>query len=686
MAKFLLTSIMGKLVLALVGVAVVPVLIVGYFSFDAAKDALKKAETEKLYSERNLRKSELRKYFRDTVRNLQFMADTPGVRTAALTLSSYHEIGRASLDAPYDVTSILYTKIYDKIRSFFESFMKTHESDTYGYDDILIVDATDGHVMYSVRKLADLGANLKKGDLKESGLARLWHRVVETGMPATEDFSIYPTTGLPAAFMGIPIPGEEGKLGGVLVLRLGPQYIHAVLKATEASGSTVEAYLVGQDFKMRSDSRFQEEFTMLSKEVKTKAVVEALQKKSGTGLMENYRDMTVLSSYGPMGLPDLETVGANFDWAIIAETDATDAFQPVSSLGRTVVWIALGLALAAAVMAVLLARTTAKPVITLASKAAEVAKGDLTVQVPSQGRRDELGVLSRAFQEMLDSFRDQTRHTMEGIAVLSASANKIASTVAQLGLSTSKTSQAISETTATVEQVKTSASVASEKAKNVAEASLQAVTISEDGKKATEETVSRIHLIRENMSSIGETVVKLSDHSKAIEEIVSAVQDLADQSNLLAVNASIEAARAGDRGKGFAVVAHEIKSLADQSKEATDQIRTILGETQRWVGAVVMATEQGSKAVEAGVEQSILAGEAITSLAASVNTSSQAASVIDVSSQQQFTGVGQVASAMTSIETAMRQSIEGTKQLEDEAKRLEELGGSLKSSIERYKY
>ena len=188
------------------------------------------------------------------------------------------------------------------------------------------------------------------------------------------------------------------------------------------------------------------------------------------------------------------------------------------------------------------------------------------------------------------------------------------------------------------------------------------------------------------MSSIGETVVKLSEHSKAIEEIVAAVQDLADQSNLLAVNASIEAARAGDRGKGFAVVAHEIKSLADQSKEATDQIRTILGDTQRWVGAVVMATEQGSKAVEAGVEQSILAGEAIQSLATSVQTSSQAASVIDVSSQQQFTGVEQVASAMASIETAMRQNIEGTKQLEDEAKRLEELGDSLKSSIERYKY
>ena len=328
----------------------------------------------------------------------------------------------------------------------------------------------------------------------------------------------------------------------------------------------------------------------------------------------------------------------------------------------------------------------AKPVIALASKAAEVSNGDLTVQVPAQNRRDELGGLSRAFQEMLNSFREQTGQTMEGIAVVSASATKIAATVAQLGISTSKTSEAISETTTTVEQVKSSASMANEKAKNVAATSLEAVAISEDGKRATDETVNRIHLIRENMASIGETVVKLSDHSKAIEEIVSAVQDLADQSNLLAVNASIEAARAGDRGKGFAVVAHEIKSLADQSKEATDQIRSILAETQRWVGAVVMATEQGSKAVEAGVQQSVLAGKAIQSLAESVQSSSQAASVIGVSSQQQFSGVDQVASAMASIEQAMQQNIEGTNQLENEARRLEELGGSLKSSIERYRY
>lgn len=194
-----------------------------------------------------------------------------------------------------------------------------------------------------------------------------------------------------------------------------------------------------------------------------------------------------------------------------------------------------------------------------------------------------------------------------------------------------------------------------------------------------------MNLIKEQMGSIGETVVRLSEHSHAIEEIIATVQDLADQSNLLAVNASIEAARAGDQGKGFAVVAHEIKTLADQSKSATEQIRTILQDTRKWVGAVVMATEQGGKAVEAGVTQSASAGNAIESLSNNVVASSQAALVIRTHTEQQFLGVDQVSTAMFNIEQAMKENITSTSQLEISAKRIEQLGVDLKELVARFK-
>src|SRR5690606_7732014 len=126
-----------------------------------------------------------------------------------------------------------------------------------------------------------------------------------------------------------------------------------------------------------------------------------------------------------------------------------------------------------------------------------------------------------------------------------------------------------------------------------------------------------------------------SEQGQAIGEIIAAVNDLAEQSNLLAVNAAIEAAKAGEHGRGFAVVAQEVRSLAEQSKQATAQVRTILQDIQKATTAAVLATEQGSKAVEDGVRQTTEAGEAIAALAEMIDEAAQAATQIAASSQQQ---------------------------------------------------
>jgi methyl-accepting chemotaxis protein len=124
-----------------------------------------------------------------------------------------------------------------------------------------------------------------------------------------------------------------------------------------------------------------------------------------------------------------------------------------------------------------------------------------------------------------------------------------------------------------------------------------------DGKQSVQASIEAMHRIQEHMASIAESIVRLSEQGQTIGEIIATVNDLAEQSNLLAVNAAIEAAKAGEQGKGFAVVAQEVKSLAEQSKQATAQVRTILNDIQTAMSAAVMATEQGSKAVDAGVKQ-----------------------------------------------------------------------------------
>lgn len=369
--------------------------------------------------------------------------------------------------------------------------------------------------------------------------------------------------------------------------------------------------------------------------------------------------------------------------ALLKEQDERVA-QTQRTATRLMLLGSLAVLVAAFLISFVLAGKITKPMTDAMGLAESISKGDLTQGLVVRGK-DEVGRLGTALNTMVATVRSQIKRTLEGVNVLAATAAEISATVAQLSASTSKTTAAVTETSTTVEQVKQAARVSGEKAKAVAEVAGRALKISEAGKQATQDTIQRMNVIKEQMESIGETVVKLNDHSRAIEEIVAAVQDLADQSNLLAVNASIEAARAGDQGRGFAVVAQEIKSLADQSRTATQQIRNILDENRKWVSAVVMATEQGGKAVDAGVNQSVVAGESIRGLVSSVEESSRAAGVIDVTSEQQYIGVDQVAKAMINIEQAMQQNLAGSVQLESAAQRLEDLGAQLREMVVIYR-
>ena len=277
--------------------------------------------------------------------------------------------------------------------------------------------------------------------------------------------------------------------------------------------------------------------------------------------------------------------------------------------------------------------------------------------------------------------RSITRQLNASINQLSSSSAEILATTSQVAAGAAETSSAVSETTATVEEVKQTAQLASQKARLVSDSAQKATLTSQTGRKSVEDSIQGMQRIQEQMESIAESIVRLSEQSQAIGEIIATVNDLAEQSNLLAVNAAIEATKVGEQGKGFVVVAQEIKSLATQSKEATAQVRTLLGDIQKATSAAVLATEQGNKAVEAGVKQTAEAGDSIRLLADSVNEAAQAATQIAASSQQQMVGMDQVALAMENIKQASLQNVAGTKQAEAAAQSLHELGQTLSAMI-----
>jgi methyl-accepting chemotaxis protein len=346
--------------------------------------------------------------------------------------------------------------------------------------------------------------------------------------------------------------------------------------------------------------------------------------------------------------------------------------------------IIIGITLISALSYFILKAIT-RPLQIAADTAEKVGQGDLTINIPQPDVQDEIGILIIAFGKMVENLRNLTVQIKEVANALATASSEISSSVSQIASGATETATAANETGTTVEEVRQTAQDSNLKAKQVSENAQKAVQTSQAGEKSVSDTIEGMHRIEAQMESIAESIMKLSEHGQAIGGIIMTVEDVAEQSNLLAVNASIEATKAGEHGKGFAVVAHEVKSLAEQSRQATARVRSILDDIQKATSGAVMTTEQGSKAVEAGVKQSTDAGEAIRRLASSVAEAAQSTTQISVSSQEQLVGMDQIVSAMESIKQASTQNVSATKQVESAARDLHEFGQKIKILIEQYK-
>ena len=370
-------------------------------------------------------------------------------------------------------------------------------------------------------------------------------------------------------------------------------------------------------------------------------------------------------------------------WLIGSSAYIDDFLDQIKHIRRMAIGISLAAILLGSIAAYLFVSVMVKKFNLLIRQMNEVAHGNLAVDIQTD-RQDEIGMLSRALQSMAANLRQQTSKIAEGIHVLMSSTSEILASVTQLASSSAETSTSVGETVTTLEEVRQTSQLANQKAQQVSGRAQKAAQTAQNGEKATGDTIEDMNRIREQMASIAESIVKLSEQSQAIGDIISTVRDLADQSNLLAVNASIEAAKAGEQGKGFVVVAQEIRSLSEQSKQATIQVQTILSNIQKATSAAVMATEQGTKAVEAGMKQADEAGGSIQVLAESVGEAAQAMSQIAITSQEQTIGMNQIAEAMESIKQASIQNVDSSSQLEMSAQNLQELGHKLKQIVDMY--
>lgn len=316
-----------------------------------------------------------------------------------------------------------------------------------------------------------------------------------------------------------------------------------------------------------------------------------------------------------------------------------------------------------------------------------VARGDLASRLDlsaDQNMQHDLLLLGDNLNQMVDSLSAMTSRVREASLAVMTVVNELQTSATEQAASALQQNASITQTMAAVEQIRTTVTQIANRSQRVSQVAGQSLTVAQNGQQAVADSVAGMAVLETRVSDIATAILNLSAQTQQIGEIITTVNEIAEQSKLLALNASIEAARAGEEGRGFAVVATEVRQLAEQSQEATARIGGILREIQQTTNTAVMVTEEGTKGAQQGMSLVERAGTTIEELAVVVENAAQAAHQIADNTGQQINGMDQLTTAMTAIKQASEEATASARQTEASAHDLSKTVRRMEEAVARY--
>lgn len=314
----------------------------------------------------------------------------------------------------------------------------------------------------------------------------------------------------------------------------------------------------------------------------------------------------------------------------------------------------------------------------------QVAQGDLTHHVRVEGD-DDLSQLGLNLNGMTHSLARMAGEIKEASTVMSTTLMQFQSTINAQSAGASEQAASVNQTTSSMYEIKATSVQTLEHARRLGESAELARRESDQGLNSVEKAIQGMEAIRGRVEGIAQTILALSEQTQQIGEITSVVMTLAQQSKILALNASIEAAKAGEAGKGFAVVAAEVRKLAEQSQQSTAQVQIILQDIRHATDRAVMATEEGTKGVDAGVLLVQRTGDMVRNLSEVVRETSLASQRIVSAVREEANGIDQVTAAMSEINQVTLQFVSSTEQTRRAVTDLSAMAGRLQDSVGIYK-
>ncbi len=620
----------------------------------------------------------------------------------------------------------------------------TQYKEQYGYGDLGLVNP-DGYLFYSVEKAEDYRTNLLTGPYADTNLGRLVRQVMDTRSFGMSPFARYaPGGNAPAAFFAQPLmAGEDVAL--VVVTQLSIDLIDEVMRERAGVQESGESYLMGPDGLWRSNSRFVKGGTVLDPKYRIETGAASpveMTRREGTEEIVNFRGNRVLRSWSPLVVsPPTPADPDGIRWAVVSEVDYSAVRAPINKLAFYSLMLVLLAAGAVTVIALMLSRGLTSQVRHINDLFDEIGMGNFEARTPVVSR-DELGEMAESLNAMLDNTlaliqSSEERDAMQGSIMrlleeisgladgdLSARAEvtedftgaiadsfnemaeqlgrvvrnvkdvtlQVSATSKDVTLSTenlAETSETqavqVSDAIAAINEMATSIQQVAESAARSAAVSEQSTGNAKDGAEAVRRTNQAMDSIREYAQETARAIKRLGESSQEVGNIVALINDIADRTSILALNASIQAAMAGEAGRGFAVVAEEVQRLAERSTNATKQIDTLIKNIQ---GEISEAGASMEESIQRVVEGSRLADDAHGKLQEIERVTADLGELIQsisMASRQQARASENIAKTMEEVGDVSSQTSAASRQTAVAMRNLADISDRLNKSVSVFK-